>query len=69
MANKKIRCIHFQQGEPVGGTQIDKHEFEDFLQKHGMHNLTKEINQQFKNSAHAYLGGHASFFMFIEEEQ
>lgn len=69
MSNKEIRCIYFKQGEPAGGKLIDKDVFEDFLKKHGMHNITKEVNQQFKKSAQAYLGGNASFFMFIEEEK
>ena len=69
MANKEIRCIYFKQGEPAGGKLIDKEVFEDFLKKHGMANITKEVNQQFKKSAQAYLGEGASFFMFIEEEK
>lgn len=34
-----------------------------------MTDITREVNQQFKKSAHAYLGGNASFFMFVEEEK
>lgn len=69
MGNKAIRCIYFKQGEPAGGKLIDKEVFEDFLKKHGMADITREVNQQFKKSAQAYLGGNASFFMFVEEEK
>lgn len=69
MGNKAIRCIYFKQWEPAGGKLIDKEVFEDFLKKHGMADITREVNQQFKKSAQAYLGGNASFFMFVEEEK